>query len=413
MKLFILKSDTAIPPFLEDSGQTPILDKSLTVHNQQLARSLGLEIQSGREIPRGALLLLFDYLFLSEGLAKDFLDAARKEAGSAMLGLDRDLLPDALLPISGMLEDGGNIYFDAFFLDGKDPPPRGSSKEIREALVQKCRKTLVPGNAEIALERLPNKGGRRHYQRVVHTLYLAAHIRHWLHILALNRAAVSLRLAEHVAEHGPIAPVKVGGRFVSRNALMGKNVNLHRSVFVEDSIIGEDVEIDSNAIVRSSYIGNTCFVGDHATIIGSAVGPRCFAMSDMIMVNCTSYSDSTLANIMLRHSLVGRNVFLTSGVILLDAEFNQPIKVDHNGKRVETGLTFLGSCVGHEALLGTRAIFLPGRAIPNRTIVVMRPEEGAMKIPADLKRGDKVLTAQGTLMPYDEAIPGYQPPEYE
>ena len=73
----------------------------------------------------------------------------------------------------------------------------------------------------------------------------------------------------------------------------------------------------------------------------------------------------------------------------------------------------LGGCAGHECLLGTRAIFLPGRAVPNRTIIVMRPEEGVVKLPEQALPGQAHVYHQGRILPLAEVLPQYSPAELE
>ena len=89
------------------------------------------------------------------------------------------------------------------------------------------------------------------------------------------------------------------------------------------------------------------------------------------------------------------------------------MEVIHQGKPVDTGRWILGGCAGHECILGTRAIFLPGLMVPNQTMIVMRPEEGLYKLPAAVEPGKPYVYHQGLLQPLEQALPHWKPMELE
>jgi hypothetical protein len=56
------------------------------------------------------------------------------------------------------------------------------------------------------------------------------------------------------------------------------------------------------------------------------------------------------------------------------------VQVLSDGSWVDSERKSLGGCAGHGSVLGARTIVAPGRALPNRTIVVMRREEGVNRV---------------------------------
>ena len=72
----------------------------------------------------------------------------------------------------------------------------------------------------------------------------------------------------------------------------------------------------------------------------------------------------------------------------------------------------LGGCAGHGSTLGARTIVAPGRALPNRTVVVMRREEGVLRIEATAV-GTPVCWHDAALVPFDRLRPGATPEEID
>jgi hypothetical protein len=66
--------------------------------------------------------------------------------------------------------------------------------------------------------------------------------------------------------------------------------------------------------------------------------------------------------------------------------------------------------VGHGSVLGARTIVGAGRALPNRTMVVMRREEGVLRI-APHAPGTPLCWDDAALVPFDSMRPGVVPDE--
>ena len=116
---------------------------------------------------------------------------------------------------------------------------------------------------------------------------------------------------------------------------------------------------------------------------------------------------------MLRNTILGRRVFITSGVMFWDEAIDQAVEVQYKENKVSTGRWNLGGCAGHKCILGTRAIFLPGREVPNQTMIVMRPEEGVIKLPTEITPQQPHIYHQGLILPLEQVLPDWKPLELE
>jgi NDP-sugar pyrophosphorylase family protein len=197
------------------------------------------------------------------------------------------------------------------------------------------------------------------------------------------------------------------------NSVVGPSADIHPTARVENSLVGGGARIGARAYVKDSILGDSVVVGDCTKFNNCVVGDRCHSLSDSYFSGCTFYPDSTLANVGLFNSVIGRNVFLTTAVICLGESTSGPVSVFHDGGMRPTGRFILGSCLGHDTMLGTRAIFMPGLALPNGVIVVMPPGEGVHKVPSDPDPSVPLVWDGGKLKPLTEVFPGYLPPEFD
>jgi carbonic anhydrase/acetyltransferase-like protein (isoleucine patch superfamily) len=97
-------------------------------------------------------------------------------------------------------------------------------------------------------------------------------------------------------------------------------------------------------------------------------------------------------------------------VIFWADDLGREIFVDHRGARIGTGRRVLGGAVGHGSVLGARTIVAPGVALPNRTTVVMRRDEGVTKIES-VEAGTPLCWDDARLVPYGALRPGHVPDE--
>ena len=59
--------------------------------------------------------------------------------------------------------------------------------------------------------------------------------------------------------------------------------------------------------------------------------------------------------------------------------------------------------------LSAKVLLLPGRAVPNRTFIAMRPDELVRDIPSDLPKGEPVARHKVLLFPFASCYPKTNP----
>jgi acetyltransferase-like isoleucine patch superfamily enzyme len=356
-----------------------------------LAETRAQEVeQSGVEPTR---LTFADYAFASAPLLSAFARQAPRGAPSA-LAISADSPIAGLAAVSSARRQDGLIVYD-IFLDAF-----GQSLEELRAEAKPVR---IDHASRIRRRPLPRLGPGPHHLELPDDGVLAAHLEHWCHFLWVAPLLVPLLLSR-------------GGRRYrspgaqSSSVLLGKKVNVHPRAYLEGSVIGDEVEIGSGCVVSRSFVGAQSRLADLSKLRGSVLGPGAITLVDTNLVEIVSLGGGTLANLLLRETILGRNVFLTTGVLFQTDALEGTIGVEHRGEWVDTGRRQLGGCVGHGAVLGARTIVAPGRALPNRVVVVMRKEEGVQRIP-NLPAGTPVCWDRAALVPVSELNGGRTPEE--
>lgn len=205
-------------------------------------------------------------------------------------------------------------------------------------------------------------GPAPHLLRVPRCRRLAGRVSHWLHLLNLNHALL-------VAERERL------GATSGRNHWEGRAA-IHPTALVEDSIIASRVVIEQGASVMRCFLGEGVHVADHAVLADCVIGPGSHTLVDTHLRRVVAMGGSTLSNLGTSDLLLGREVFLTTGVAFFGGEPGRTVVVDG----ADTRRPVLGGCVGHKVTLGARALFAAGVAVPSGTVVVGRPDEAAQKL---------------------------------
>lgn len=346
--------------------------------------------RSGVEAGR---LCFADYAFATAPLLAAFARQAPRGAPSA-LALPVDSPIAGLAAVSSARRQDGLVIYDVF-LDA-----HGQSLEELRA---EARPVRIDHPSRIRRRALPRLGPGPHHLELPDDGVLAAHLEHWCHLLWVAPLLVPLLLGRGGRRH--LSP---GAQRSS--VLLGKKVVLHPRAFLEGSVIDDEVELGSGCVVKDSFVGGQSRLADLSKLRGCALGPGAITLVDTNLVEVVSLGGGTLANLLLRETILGRNVFLTTGVLFQTDALEGTIHVEHRGQWVDSGRRQLGGCVGHGAVLGARTIVAPGRALPNRVVVVMRKEEGVQRIPT-LPAGTPVCWDRAALVPVAELNGGLTPEE--
>jgi len=192
--------------------------------------------------------------------------------------------------------------------------------------------------------------------------------RHWLHVLELSLASLFATVRE--------APPRV-------RADRRRGQKIHPTAHIERSVLGDNVVVEAHAAIIDSVIGDDVLVGDHTVIHSSVIGPRCRTLVDTHLRRVVAMAGSTLSNLDMQDALFGREVFLTTGVAFFHDGPGRTVEVDG----LDTGRPVLSGAIGRRAVLGSRALFRSGIALPAGALIVARPEEAVGKFdPASLAK---------------------------
>jgi hypothetical protein len=235
----------------------------------------------------------------------------------------------------------------------------GQTPQAGFAAVDAVKSVLVADeDAAVVFDTTP-LGAAPHRLAIANVARLLGRPTHWLHVLDLSLAAARTRL------QGPRS--KQQG---------GKRPRIHPTAYVDNSILGAGVRLDAHVSVVDSVIGDDVNVADHTVIHGCVIGSGCRTLVDTHLRRVVAMPGSTLSNLDMQDAIFGREVFVTTGVAFFDDGPGRDAVVD--GK--DSGRAVLGGAIGARSVLGSRALFRSGVALPARLLVVARPEEAVGKI---------------------------------
>jgi carbonic anhydrase/acetyltransferase-like protein (isoleucine patch superfamily) len=229
--------------------------------------------------------------------------------------------------------------------------------------------------------RVPPYGRAPHTLALPRVAKLGGRLRHWVDVLELSLAAKES------------ARVRLG-LVDGKNDIRGK-VDIHPTATVIGSILEDGVRLEQHASVIDSYVGTGALVADHSVIHSCVVGERCRTLVDTSLRRCVAMEDSTLSNLGMSDVILGKHVFLTMSVATFGPDPGSDVVVDG----IDTHRAVLGGAVGSRCVLGSRALWRAGVALPPGILVVARPGEAVAKLDdaglarAASMRGDRTKNA--------------------
>lgn len=365
----VIERDTRILPFGDLVGDLPCLDRTFAAFRDH-------ELEASGAADR---LTVVDAAFVSAPLLRAFVAAAE---GPSRLAVPRTSVLRSYVPASSVEDDGELLLFDVFC----------DAEGDLEALRASARPVVIDPIIRTRRREWPRVGPPPHHIELVDDGLVAMHVEHWAHVLWLWPALVR-RLQKRATKN-----------------VIGKGVKIHPSADIEGSVIGDDVEIGASCVVHHSYVGARSQLSDFTKVAYSVLGDGTHTLADASFYEMVALGGGTLTSLTFRDSILGRNVFLTTGVIFWHDVLEGSVAVEKDGAWIDTGRKVLGGCAGHGAVLGARTILAPGRALPNRTTVVMRKEEGVFSI-HDAPPGTPMCWHEAAMVPVAEVDPGYLPDE--
>ena len=346
----------ALAPFGEPALKLDVVHRPLADHHQRLAQSLGLQlvdVEEGARLPDDTVLALGEDVFVNDEAGAWL----RSQATSGVCQLAHAVgtpLFDWLQPLSGASSDtplAVGVFAGA--LGGKCISSSAAGWMLNDDAVDTALLTDT-GADEV---RVAPAGPPPHVLRFPTTTLVAGDLRHWLHVLHVNHAEL-------------YAQRRLQGAVGGRNVMLGE-AKVHPTAYVENSILEDGVEVEPGASVMNSWIGKNVKVADHAVLDRCVVGADCHTLIDTHMRRIVAYPGSTLSNLGTEDLLLGREIFITTGVAFFGGTPGQTVVVDGE----DTRRASLGGVVGHHTTLGARSLFEGGVCVPSHMTIVGRPDE--------------------------------------
>jgi carbonic anhydrase/acetyltransferase-like protein (isoleucine patch superfamily) len=358
---------TPLAPFDRPAPQLPFLDLALSAHQERAASACNLEmidVDIGEDLPTGTVAAIAaDLLLTPEALARalNVSQAASTDAALVQMGVrPGSALFDATFaprPDDADVNAPHRLPFWLGKLGGMD-----SANLVQEGAAAVQSHLELLGDDDEERVRVDPHGAPPHHLRIPRGLALAGRVNHWLSVLNLNLALLHRQRQVSALNGG-------------RNQIRGKFTK-HPTAFVSGSIIEDGVTLEADCSVINSYLGRGVQIADHAIVEGSVIGEGCHTLVDTHVRRIVAFSGSTLANLGLADCVLGREVFITTGVQFHGLLPNTDARVGP----LNAARPVLGGAVGDGAIVGARALIQVGTAIPSGAVVVMRPHEGLSRI---------------------------------
>ncbi|MBM75726.1 MAG: hypothetical protein CMK59_10025 [Proteobacteria bacterium] len=371
MKAYRILRQKTIEPFRDSPLDVPILNEKLGAIQRAHLKEAGVEIVEHPPVGE-PYLLISDAIWFTAELVRLFLKECRDLRPGQRLYCDHDGWKDLMEPLQSV-EQG----YDLAYVEGEP------SFENTELIAFDWGLTKTEPNVHITMRDATKVlwGGPA----------VAHHIEHWSHILRVNQLAIANR-AHQVqllwkrsgifGKMGMVFSFLWRVRSINKETVLkrigsiDKSAKIHPTAVIEACDIGAGVEIGPYAVLRGSVIGDGVKIEEHATVNLSVVGKGAqigrYATANL----CLLYEESLISHGGgLQGCLFGRRSFGAIGVQILDLSFGKNVKVQKDGKWVDSGQRFLGAAVGHEAVLGNAVRVNYGVAIPNKTTIVASTDD--------------------------------------
>jgi acetyltransferase-like isoleucine patch superfamily enzyme len=197
-------------------------------------------------------------------------------------------------------------------------------------------------------------------------------IDHWVNLWAANLAGLIAERARLKRGSWRWMRLALKARSINRwnllraNNVIGADCDIHPTAYVEGSRIGSGTQAGAGSVVRGALIGKRCRILNRATVELSVLGDDAHVMNGCTSQFAVLYSGHMTMSNLVSLSICGRDTFVGDGATLVDFRLDgQNVRVLKDGTTVDTGIAFLGGCLGHGAYLGAGCVLAPGREVPN------------------------------------------------
>lgn len=393
-----LRRDADVAELGDPVGDAPIANEPLRRHQDRTLAACGYAVEDAQADDGSAELVFDEALWVTRPLLAAFLRAARRAGpGTWQLGLPEDELTRLLaFPGTQPTVDGLVLYPLTVRLGGHGGGPLPLAVAVGGVREVIRFSSTLPGMAD---------------QPVVLTDKVAVVVDSWVQLWLANLYGLvdawSRRLRSPLwwpwlawvlfrglAGARSLRPFDAAVSALGRLNVVGRRSRIHPSAVVEGCVVGDDVEIGPLCVVRGCVVGDGVRILDHSLVSGCVLGDGVLINQWAMVVGALVYPKAVLS--WLQTGVVGRGSFLGALFRPMDMKLSGTIRTRHRGGLVDTGMPFLGCCIGHGCVVTMDTKLLPGRVLPNG--VQLMTEPGAVaEVPDDVPRGRLVLEKKGRL----------------
>jgi len=364
MKAYVVRNDKKIEPFGEPARDCLVLNQTIADSQAGVFAGVGMEmisvLSASQIVDPNEHVVLGDNLYLTPELLCEFVERSRREKNIAVCALKCGLttLRTAVIAQNTPTHNGYTEYDLRYFPEAKHG---GTTRPV----------IIDPDDFSASVVMPHHMCGAEKYL-VPMTERFVVQIDHWVNLWAVNIAAIlasGARLQKSSKAKLLFLALKARSfnkwKILCQLNKIGSNCDIHPTAYVEGSVIGDGVAIGAGAVVRESVIGKGSFIGNGVIVEESVIGEGSSILNGHILYSVL-YPHSFSVAEMVSASLVGRDTFMGLNSTLTDFRLDgKNVTVLKDGIAIDSGNTFLGSCLGHGVYLGSGCIVAPGRTVPN------------------------------------------------
>ncbi len=390
MRKIILLEKTKIPPFNEPARELSVQTKPLWLHQRDvLSRYTDeeREVNSLTEIGNERLetLVYRDNLYFDQRFIDEFIQRAQKSGKACQVAfrLDDPAISGQAVYLQRGIRRQGNYYVaDLWYY------PYGIEQLVRPLVIDTEPR-------EVGFYHVPTHMSDA-YGDLVYNLptkpFLS--IEHWMHILHANVDfgifAVGAQFEQALERDAKMSLKLLWRAMLERKQVLtssalvhvGKNCSIDPTVIIQGpTFIGDNVDIGPGVVVRNCVIGDNVTIDQGCQLMLSVVGNGTFLpfraslYRTVLMDNCM-----VAQNTCLQMCVVGRDSFIGAGNTFTDFNLlGKPLRAFFGGKLEETGMTALGSAVGHNVRIGSGLIIFPARMIESDVVLFASPDRRVIR----------------------------------
>lgn len=361
--LLVVSTGATLEHFDEPVGQALVLNQPLRNWQQHVGRLAGLDVRlvDGVEgIPPPYFCMHDDVFFTREAL-QGFVRTALAQHGNLQAAVKSHPLLDAVVATHGAQVLDGGWGYNLRYITQPDQPATPAWMKMPDLEAQHIRVPLAIRDNGVAT--------------VYRSAFAIQRVRNAVHVyqanMHANAAATAQRLPRFAFQRRGEAP---------QPNRIGQRCSIHPTAVVENCALGDDVTVGAYAVCRESVIGHGAHIWDAALVNMSVIGDGAMVGHQYRVMMSVMYPHAFATSGALQFSIMGRR----SGVFaawVTDVRLDgKTVRVPMDGHIVDSGMTYFGLVVGHDAKVSAGVITAPGRVVP-AGMVINPPEDAVFRGP--------------------------------